>query len=149
MAGSGFAITFPDDWSVEVADPDPDVLSAEPGTAWEALRATAHDRSMACSVAVGTAELLPGQWFGTGQDGVTKPYWDPKEPWRLWVPTPAIPRTTSFHQTDWSRHPQEDPDLEHDVLYSLMCAADNASVEKPSRIFELIMPSFEFLPAEE
>jgi hypothetical protein len=68
-AGSGFSVTIPSDWAAEVAEPDLDYAGQASGTAWEALRASAPDRSMACSLAVGVTEVPPGQWLATGQDG--------------------------------------------------------------------------------
>ena len=97
MMGSGFAITIPDEWTVEVAEPDPDILAASPGTAWWALKASAPHRFMACSVVVGVTDLSSDRWSIVGQDGGTVPYWDPSKPWKLRVPTPDIPQSTSFH----------------------------------------------------
>ena len=148
MRDSGFAITFPDGWTMESADPDPDVLTAEPGTAWVALQANSHDGSMACSLAVGVA-ALPLRGSKTGHDDVAYPFWDPDEPDLLWVPTPYLPGTGSFHETSWIRRQSHDGDVHHDVQYELLCAANNAVVARPAAVFELIMASFELLAAEE
>ena len=145
MTGSGFAITIPDGWTVEVAEPDPDVLAASPGTAWWALKASAPHRFMACSLAVGVTDLPSDRWSTVGQEGGTTPYWDPSKPWKLRVPTPDIPQSTSDH-TSWIR-PQSDQeaDLEHDVLYALECAANEVRVGGSGRFWGPLVSSFEFL----
>jgi len=148
VPGSGFVMRFPAGWQVELPDQDAEVFSADPGTAWEALRASTTDQSMACTVAVGVTDLAPDQSFATGIDGVSTPYWDPGESSLLWIPTPVIQGTKSVHSTDWGRRGQEDPALEHDVLYALQCVADDARFKDPDRTFERLMSSFEFLPAE-
>jgi hypothetical protein len=149
MAGSGFAITLPDDWTVEVAEPDPDVLAAEPGTAWWALHASAPNGVMACSLAVGVTDLPPDRFGGLAlrTDGAT-PHWDPSKPWVLRVPTPDVPQSRT-HNASWVRPQIQEADLEHDVLYSLDCAANDARVPGWGGIFTQLMDSFEYLPAEE
>ena len=146
MSGSAFAITVPEDWTVKTAEPDPDLFTVEPGSAWEALRATSRDHSMACSVAIGVAEVSLREGSGIGQGGGTKPFWDSKDPHMLWVPEPDIPKTRSFHQTSWDRLQHKDDELDHDVQYSLLCAANDARIRNPGRTFRRLMNSFEFLP---
>ena len=148
MAGSGFAITIPDDWTVEVAEPDPDVLAASPGTAWWALRASAPYRFMACSLAVGVTDLPPDRWGTVVRGAWTTPHWGPSRPWQLRVPTPDVPESRPHH-AEWVRPQHQEADLEHDVLYSLDCAANEARVPGVGGIFQQLMSSFEFLPAEE
>jgi hypothetical protein len=154
MPGSGFALTFPGDWMVELAEPDTDVFDVRPGTAWEALRATAQDGHMACSVAVGVAEVPffdpPDRaGSGTGQGGVEKPFWDPDEPHLLWVPEPVVPDGREYMQTTWDRLRDQDEDLAGDAAYSLLCMTSDADDAEPGGIFVQLMDSFEFLPAEE
>ena len=149
MVGSGFAITIPDGWTVEIADPEPDVFSAEPGIAWEALRASAPYNSMACSLAVGVTDPPPNRWLTVVPDEGTTAYWDPSKPWKLRVPTPDVPQSQRLHTT-WDRpQPDQEADLEHDVQYSLLCAANEARVGGSGRFFGPLVDSFEFLPAEE
>ncbi len=143
---SGFAMRFPAGWRVELADKELDVYSAEPGTAWEALHASTTDESMACKVAVGVTDLAPNQWFATGIDGVSTPYWDPEDPTLLWVPTPALQGTKSVHSTEWGRRASSDLALRHDVLYVLQCVADDDRFKNPDRTFQRLMSSFEFTP---
>jgi hypothetical protein len=149
MAGSGFAITIPDGWTVEIADPDPDVFSAEPGTAWWALRASAPYRSMACSLAVGVTDNSSNRWLTVVPGAGTTPHWGPSRPWQLQVPTPDVPQGISHH-TEWVRpQPDQEADLEHDVMYSLDCAANEVRVGGSARFWDPLVSSFEFLPAEE
>ena len=146
---SGFAMRFPAGWQVELTDKEADVYRAEPGTAWEALRASTIDESMACTVAVGVTDLAPDQWFATGIDGVSTPYWDPDDARLLWIPTPSIQGIKSVHSTEWGRRASEDPALEHDVLYVLQCVADDERFKHPDRTFGRLISSFEFMPVEE
>jgi hypothetical protein len=147
MAGSGFAITIPDGWTVEVADPEPDVFSAKPGTAWEALRASAPYNSMACSLAVGVTDPPPNRVPTAVPDEGTTAYWH--TPRKLRVPTPDIPSSQRLHTT-WDRpQPDQEADLEHDVLYSLLCAANEVRVGGSDRFWDPLVSSFEFLPVEE
>jgi hypothetical protein len=148
MAGSGFAIIIPDDWTVEVADPEPDVFSVEPGTAWWALKASAPYGLMACSLAVGVTDLPPNRWGTVVPGAGTTPHWGPSRPWQLRVPAPDVPESSSLHDS-WSRPQHHEDYLEHDVLYSLDCAANEARVPGGGGIFGQLRSSFEFLPAEE
>ena len=52
LPSSGFALTLPADWSVEVGTPERDPVGAAPGEAWEALRAFDPSRQQTCSVSV-------------------------------------------------------------------------------------------------
>jgi|GEM_PF-5856003 len=145
MPGSAFAITVPDDWTVELADPEPDVFSAEPGSAWEALRATHPENTVACSVAIGVAEVSLLNKSGTASNGLVAPRWDPDERGILWVPTPRVDmgETESSSMAPMVRLHRDHEGLEHDVLYSLQC------VNVADRRFERIMRSIEFLPRGE
>lgn len=143
LPGSAFAITVPDDWSVELAEPDADVFTAEPGSAWEALRATAPDRSLACSVSVGVAEVSLRKRSGTGSGAVTTPRWESTRRWLLLVPTPRVEDSvTSFSSSSpIVRLAREHPGLEHDALYALECAGtaeDEDGVESIARTFEFL-----------
>lgn len=143
MPASGFAITVPDDWTVELADPDTDVFTAAPGSAWEALRATAPDRSAACSVAVGVATVSLRKASGTGSGGVTAPAWHPSRRGMLMVPTPIVEESGTVHAISAPRERlhRDDPGLDHDALYSVHCVGDEDGR------FERIADSLEFLPA--
>lgn len=143
MPGSGFAITVPEDWTVELAEPDTDVFAAAPGTAWEALRATAPDRSMACSVAIGISPVSLRDAGGTGSAGDTVPRWHPTKRGVLMVPSPLVEEgeTTHSSMAPRERLHREDPALDHDVMYSVHCVGDTAAV------FEQVADSLEFLPA--
>ncbi len=145
MPGSAFAITIPDDWAVELADPDTDVFSAAQGTAWEALRATDPDGGAACSVAVGVAEVSLRTSSGTASGLVGPPQWDPADRSLLWVPQPEVEDSGSQHtaMTSRERLHQDDEGLEHDVLYSIVCAGTS----EPQ--FQTISQSLEFLPRGE
>ena len=145
MPASAFAITVPDDWSVELADPDTDVFRAEAGTAWEALRATSPDGERACSVAVGVADVSLRQGAGTGANGVASPAWHPSKKGMLMVPSPRVKESTreTSSMTSVERLHRDHAGLEHDALYSLVCA------NVPGGRFEQIMFSLELLPAAE
>ncbi len=153
MPASGFAITFPEDWTVELAEPDSDVFGMQPGTAWEALRATALDGHMACSLAVGVAAVpffQPPDRAGsaTGQGDVGSPFWDPDEPHLLWVPEPVVPDTHSSMQITWDRLQEQGGGLAGDAAYSLLCMTSDANDAEPGGTFMQLMDTFEFLPAE-
>jgi hypothetical protein len=84
----------------------------------------------------------------------------------LQVPTPDVPNVKAVHEWSPLRSPDY-PDTEHDVQYSLMCAADDergpaddarignpgpariSDIEKGARIFEQLIESFEVLPVEQ
>ena len=146
MPVSAFAITVPDDWSVELADPDTDVFTAEPGSTWEALRATSPDATAACSVAVGVADVSLRKRSGTASSiDVLTPRWDPDDPGILWVPEPRIEpgdhQSSSMWPTERPRRKAEGRD--HDVEYSVHC------VSSAKRTYRGIAESLEFLaPAE-
>ncbi len=80
MAGSGFAITVPDGWTVEVASPDPDVTAAPRASAWEAMRTSPPDGSVTCSVYVGVppaGRRLDPERFPTDTSAtITWPRWE-------------------------------------------------------------------------
>jgi hypothetical protein len=142
MPGSAFAVTVPEDWTVELADPDSDVFSAKPGTAWEALRATNPEGSRACSVAVGVAEVSLRKRSGTASNGTLAPMWHQRQQGTLMVPSPRVTETevSVSSMSPMERLHRDHEGLRHDVLYSLNCAG------VPERQFERIMFSLEFLP---
>ncbi len=149
VPGAAFAVTFPEAWSVELADPDADVFTAEPGTAWEALRAVAPERSTICSVFVGVASVpldsADGHGTGIGEGTVTA--WGSDEPWRLVLP--ALDEDagwTSFSETSEVRLRHDGIDLDHHQLYSLACSADERRMDDPDGVLRDIMESFELLP---
>ncbi len=146
MPGSAFAITIPDDWSVELADPDTDVFSAAPGTAWEALRATSPDGTNACSVAVGVADVSLRTRSGTASSAdVLAPRWDPDDPGILWVPEPRVEASDRQSGSMWplERPRRKAEGRDHDVQYSVNC------VSNARRTYRGIAESLEFLPPAE
>lgn len=154
VTGSGFSLALPDDWAVELAEPDPNVFEMAPGTAWEALRASAPDGHMACSLVVGVSEAPffdPPHRAGSalGQGGVEQPYWDTDEPHLLWVPEPVVPNPASFMQITWDRLQDEDEGLAGDAAYSLLCVTSDPLDTEPGGAFVQLMDTFEFLPARE
>ena len=109
---------------------------------------------MACSVVVGVAEVPffdpPDRaGSGTGLGSVGQPFWDPDEPHILWLPEPVVPDTHSSMQVTWDRLQHEDEELAGDAAYSLLCMTRDAIDAEPGGIFERLMESFEFLPAEQ
>ncbi len=142
MPGSAFAITVPEDWVVELADPDTDLFTAEPGSAWEALRATDPEGSSACSVAVGVAAVSLREASGAGSGEFTTPLWDPNEPGILWVPMPQVEpsRTEISSMAPRVRMHRHHEGLKHDVLYSVHCVGNS------ERESGKISDSLEFLP---
>ncbi len=144
MPGSAFAITVPEHWSVELADSDTDVFSAEPGTAWEALRATSKAGTNACSVAIGVADVSLRKKSGTGSGGPLTPMWDPKKPGILLVPSPVVDESEASFAMLMPRERlhRKHEGLEHDAMYSIHCVGDAQGVA------ERIGVSLEFLPRE-
>ena len=145
MTGSGFVVTIPDGWVVEVADPDPDVLDAEPGAAWWALKASAPHGLMACSVAVGVTDLPPNRGGVVIPGSGTEPHWGPSRPWQFRVPTPDV-QQGELLQSQWLLPPGGDENLRHDVFYSLDCAANRVRVPLLGELFRQISGSFRLLP---
>lgn len=145
MPGSAFAITVPDEWTVEFADPDGDVFGAEAGMAWEAFRAINPAGTRACSVAIGVADVSLRNGSGTGSNGDTTPKWHPSRRDTLMVPSPSVVETDrqTSSMAPMERLHRDHEGLEHDALYSIHC------VGVPERQFERIMFSLEFLPHEE
>ncbi len=128
MSGSGFAVTIPRGWTVEVRSPDPDVTAAAPGEAWEALRAYPPDLSAVCSVYVAVvpqAESL-AQVVGVGSfEPITSPRWDKRaEGMFLSVPPAGLARDGPMGGSSdvLTRLPGSHPLIPDDVLYDLECA---------------------------
>ncbi|MFO7530837.1 MAG: hypothetical protein R6W93_00135 [Candidatus Limnocylindrales bacterium] len=129
MAGSGVAISIPEGWTVEVASPDPDVIAAPPASAWEALRTSPRDGSVACSVYVGVPPAghpLDLEGFPTDSSvTISWPRWEegPVGP-QLVTPRPAIPSGEPFqrgHGTVLMRLPSSHPSLPDGAQYALEC----------------------------
>jgi hypothetical protein len=153
MTGSGFAMTFPDDWTVEVANPDPDVFSAAAGDAWEALRAHDPERLQACSVSVGVATRSLKNRSGVASDSATiTPRWDEDDKTLLWVPEPRIGSDGDAIGTTMAprvRRHKRDPRLEHDVMYAVSCSASDAGDSDVSEQgLQGLTETFEFLPSK-
>jgi hypothetical protein len=152
MAGSAFAMTFPVDWTVEVADPDPDVFSAAPGTAWEALRAHDPERLQACSVSVGVAtRSLKNQSGVASGSTTTVPRWDEEDTTLLWAPEPRVEsKTGGVGETVSPRQRLHgsDPRLEHDVMYAVSCSAGDAGAfDADEQELDNLIDTLEFLPS--
>jgi hypothetical protein len=133
LVGSGFAVTLPGDWTVEVVDPDRDLTAQPAGSAWDALRARSPDGSRACAVSVGVApEGVRPLEEGTGVGAVpaAEPRWTMHEGTpTLEMPDPMmLVRSASNRRsstiTSATRSAAADPALGHDVLYGMACAAD-------------------------
>lgn len=152
MPGSGFAMTFPEDWTVEVAEPDPDVFRAAPGTAWEALRAYGPERQQGCSVSVGVATVsLRERSGGASGDMTVEPHWDERESGMLWAPEPRVDLGTGGVYSVMSpreRLHTSDPGLEHDVLYVISCSAGGEDPEAFEAELEGLIETFQLLPGE-
>ncbi len=152
MPASGFEMTFPDDWIVEVADPDPDVSVAAPGDAWEALRAHDPERLQACSVSVGVATVSLSEGAGGASGEVTmQPRWDERDESMLWAPGPRVQAGSGgLYSVMAPRERLHDGDagLAHDVLYVVSCsAAGDDQYETAESALEGLIDSFEFLPS--
>jgi hypothetical protein len=146
MPGSGFAITFPGDWVVEMADPDPDVFTAAPGDAWEALQAYGPERREACSVVVAIAPFgQESSGVGTG-GGSSAPLWSTEEEGLiLLVRSPRIETVSGGAMGTIAPHERprsSDPRLDHDVQYVVVCETDR------DRFLHAITQSVEFLPSD-
>jgi hypothetical protein len=146
MAGSGFAMTFPDDWIVETMNPDLDVFAAGPGDAWEALRAYGPERREACSLSVAIApEGQEPSGVGTGEEA-DAPHWSTEDGQLILLVSP--PRL----ETEWGagmesiaghgRPHSSDPRLDYDVEYIVACVTD------PPRFLDAITESVEILPSD-
>jgi len=149
MAGSGFAITVPETWVVQLVEPEPDIHGAAPGDVWEALRAHQPGRRSACSVYVGIVPLDAGPIgesasFDTDEDA-TEPYWSGGSRPTLVVP-PVRYRQRSGSSSEmvsaWPRPRTDDARLSHDVVYVVTCAADGDRAPRG------IVDSFEILTHE-
>jgi hypothetical protein len=152
MAGSGFAITIPDDWTVQIAAPDRDITTAAPGDAWEALHAQSADGMTACSVAVGVATTSLAGRSGVGFDGaMIAPAWDEDEPTLLRVPEPRLASTIDYGYvavTSQERFHADDPHIDHDITYAISCLAgrDLGSEGTVGRELDAIMETLEIVP---
>jgi hypothetical protein len=144
MMGSGFAVTVPAGWTVEVADPDPVMTSAAPGTAWEALRAQAEDGDTVCSVYVAVA--VEGQPVDDqkvlveSSAAISKPDWrEGSQGMQLVLPTPvlasgALPGWGSG-TTRW-RPAGSHPRLPDGAIYALDCWSGREDGWVPGLILE-------------
>jgi hypothetical protein len=150
MPGSGFAVSFPAEWSLEVAEPDLDLTLAVPGDAWEALRAYGPERRQTCSAYVvvvtpGSPDLVLMETSGLEEprwaDFVTRPVLQiPDSRDRVEADDPSGPWVGAGG--DFERDAADDPALDHDVVYALRCAAD------VDTSYDSIYESFTLLPVE-
>ena len=151
VAGTGFALTVPDDWAVEVAVPDLEISGAAPGFAWLALRANRPDHLQACNVSVGiaTISLRPGSGAVMG-DTTMAPHWDEQDRTMLRIPEPVLATGTGglfAAMAPRERLHDDHPDLRHDVLYVLACSdSSDEEAEDPPELFDELVQSFEILP---
>ena len=133
-----------------MAEPDLDVTLALPGDAWEALRAYGPGRRQTCSVYVAVVapdspDLRLMQTSGLRQprwaDSLTRPVLQiPDSRDRVEADDPSGPWEGAGG--DFTRDAADDPVLDHDVVYALLCAADVATS------YDSIYDSFVFLPLE-
>jgi len=142
LPGSGFAITIPPDWTVEVADPDRDVTQEAPGAAWEALRAQAEEGDAVCSVYVGVA--MEGQPIGDEtfpvdtSVAISKPEWrEGPQGMQLMLPTPALASGAlpglGSGTTRW-RPAGSHPRLPDGAIYALDCWSGREDGQVPGLI---------------
>jgi hypothetical protein len=146
LPGAAFAVTFPGDWSVETTEPDPDVVTAAPGNAWEVLRAYGPERHEACSVSV--AITPEGQESsGVSSGGQDAPKWNADDGELFLLVQPPRLETESGDGmatiAPYERSSSSDPGLEHDVLYVIACVTD------PPRFLDAITESLGFLPSDD
>ena len=143
MPGSGLAVDIPSDWSVEVAEPGPDLAQAQAGDAWEALRAYAPDRRQTCSAYVAVARSGTSEWVVTLTPGLREPRWTgPSTKPVLEVPDPSdrVEDRSGHYSVNTSGHDMgDDPIPDFDVFWAVVCAADGESS------FASIIDSFESL----
>ena len=147
VPGSGFSITVPDGWIVEVA-PGPGIVSAPPGAAWEALRAYAPDGTQTCSiyVALPPKGAIPeggdagvGSGTSVGEPHLRLGFGAPT----FMVPEPRTESGPTLHFSAMGTHTRlaaSDPGTPRDVLYALVCGADR------ERDFDAILGTFGFVP---
>jgi hypothetical protein len=145
LPGSGFSVKLPDEWSVEVLDPDRDYRSAGPGEAWTALRAYSPGGIEACTVAVGVAvEGANGLEFDVDTDEIAaEAYWQGSR--RMMLPLPQVePLGYGFGGVTggFERRARSDPGIAHDVLYALTCLS--AGEDMP----DAALKRFKVLPAD-
>jgi hypothetical protein len=151
MPASGFAITIPEGWSVEVAAPERDIGTAEPGAAWEALRAFGPKRRKTCSVYIAVApegqRSLAGFSSISTRAGATEVRWagTRRQP-TLEVPDPddRIESDSGASHSSLGgqdRYAKDDPRVDHDVAYAVVCGGDRG------RRFDAITESLRLLPA--
>ncbi len=119
LPGSGFSVKLPDEWSVEVLDPDRDYRSAGPGDTWTALRAYSADGIEACTVAVGVVSEGANdlELDVDTDDTAAEAYWRGRR--RLMLPQPQVePLGYGFGGVTggFERRARSDPGIDHDVL---------------------------------
>ncbi len=134
LASTGFAIDLPAEWSVEVLSPQRDPAGAQPGEAWEALRAYDSSRRQTCSVTIAvspSSASLDGYGFGSMSGDDRAPRWSGS----AHEPTLMIP--DSSDRVD----PRGGPSASHisgqvryaglsggpDILYAIGCGGDTGS----------------------
>lgn len=127
MSGSAFAITIPASWSVQIVEPDPDLLAAAPGSAWEALRAEAPRGSATCSVYVAKppagSTIDPERFPVESSPELMTPAWcqGPEGP-RLCLPTSVQAVAEAVGSgTAPVRLPGSDPELPDGAQYAVDC----------------------------
>lgn len=128
LAQAGFAIDLPADWSVQVPSSERDPVGAEPGEAWEALRAFDPSRRQTCSVSVAVSPSATS----LGHYGVGAMSGDDRAPrWSGAADRPTLMLPDSSDRVG----PQDGPHAsqmssqvrharsigEHDILYAIEC----------------------------
>lgn len=134
LARAGFAIDLPTDWSVEVPSMERDPLDAEPGEAWEALRAFDPSRRRTCSVSIAispSARSMDDYGVGSMSGDDRAPRWSgsPDRP-TLMLPDSddrLAPLGGSHRSTISTQLRYAASAGEHDILYALECGSGAGS----------------------
>ncbi len=134
LAQAGFAIDLPADWSVEVRSPERDPSGAEPGEAWEALRAFGPSRRQTCSVSVAVSPSATSRDdydLGSMSRDDRAPRWSgPADRPTLMLPDSSdrVEPPGGPHASQMSTQVREAGSVgEHDILYAVECGGDTGS----------------------
>ncbi len=131
LARAGFAVDLPAAWSVEVLSPERDPAAAQPGEAWEVLRAFDPSRRRTCSVTFAvspSATSLDGYGFGSMSGDDRAPRWSGSE----FEPTLMLPDSSDrVDLMDGPRSSEVSGQVRYaggtggrDVLYAIECGGD-------------------------
>jgi hypothetical protein len=134
LARTGFAVTLPADWSVEVLSPERDPAGAQPGEAWEALRGFDPSRRQTCSVSVAvspSATSRDGYDVGSMSGDDRAPRWSgPPDRPMLMLPDSSDrvePRGRPHASRMSTQVRQAGSENGHDILYAIECGSSAGS----------------------